>query len=394
MYSLDQTVDQIRGVGDKTAEKLANHQIKTVKDLLLYLPLRYEDLSQISTINQLQVGQTYTIKARLISISDFYRSGRRMTSAVLEDQTGQTKAIWFNNRYIKSNLKKGKEYYFSGEYSKYRSLTQPAYEDVKKDTIHTGRLVPIYSSSLPLKQGKLRRLFKEILDHLGQIKDPLTREFKQLDLFDLNHTFASLHFPDEKERVVLARERLALEELVSLIKKSEQLKKSWNNQQPAAQLKSEADSQLIPEEVPFELTNAQKTATSEIIHDLTEDKPMNRLLIGDVGSGKTVVAALAAKKIIQAGFSAALIAPTQILAEQHQQSLSKILPSLPTKLLTAKTSAQFEPSQKPTLYIGTHAVINQLPQIKPGLIIYDEQHRFGVKQRSEGLGKISSETST
>jgi ATP-dependent DNA helicase RecG len=383
MYQLSDSVVKIRGVGRKTEETLAKQEIKTVKDFLLYLPLRYEDRSQMGTISQLEFGQTKTIKAKVVKVNEYFKNRKRITSAVISDKTGRTKCIWFNNRYIKHKLKPDKTFFFSGKYTKYRTITQPTVEALKADTIHTGRLVPLYSTSLDIAQGTLRRLLKETVDNLEETKDEVAQKTK---LLPLSQALKQLHFPEEKSKVRKSRERLALEELLGLIKQSEQIKQSWEQGKPAIKLGLDTEdiTSLIPEQIPFNLTEDQKEATQEILTDLSSKIPMNRLLIGDVGSGKTVVAGIACHHILKQDQPACLVAPTQILAKQHYQTFQKIFPQIETELLTADNKPEQIDDQS-KLFIGTHAVINQIKKINPALIIYDEQHRFGVKQRSAGL---------
>ncbi len=391
MYSLSDSLLKVTGIGDKTFEKLRQHDIVNIQDFLLFLPLRYEDRSRITTINNLQQDQINTVKAQLVSVKEYFKNRTRITNAVIQDKTGRVKCIWFNNKYLKHSLKTQKTYFFSGEYSSYRTLTQPTVEEIKQDQLHTGRLVPLYSQTLGLKQGNLRRFLKEIVDNLKISNDLLSDKFK---LMNLDKALSQLHFPQEKESVVKARQRLALEELLALIQQSQQIKQEWQQKEAKASLNKNKIQDLVPDSLPFELTTDQNQAVQEIIQDLEQSTPMNRLLIGDVGSGKTVVAALAAHQIIIAGHNVALVAPTKILAQQHYETLQKLLPQMETVLLTGDnhtkagkdSDKEAQPSHnKPKLYIGTHAVINQFDQIDPGLIIYDEQHRFGVAQRAEGL---------
>lgn len=385
MYQLSDSVLKIKGIGQKTQKALNKQQIKTVKDFLLYLPLRYEDRSQIATINQLEVGQIKTTQATIVKTNEYFKNRRRITSAVISDDTGRTKCIWFNNRYIRHKLKPKKSFFFSGKFTKYRTITQPVVEAVKADTIHTGRLVPLYSARLDIPQGTLRRLLKQTTDNLEKTEDEVAQE---INLLHIDEALKQLHFPEEEVKVLKSRQRLALEELLSLIKHSEQIKQNWEDKKPTLSLKIKPDDlsgdnvfDFIPKQIPFTLTNDQQTAVREILADLSQSSPMNRLLIGDVGSGKTVVAGIACHHVLKQDQSACLVAPTQILAQQHFATFEKIFPHLPIALLTAKSKPKIIKS-KPKLYIGTHAVINQIKTIKPGLIIYDEQHRFGVRQRS------------
>ncbi len=368
-YQLTDPISQLKGIGPRTSQKLKAQNIQTLQDLLLNVPLRYEDRSQIVSISQLQFDQLATVKATLVNLKQYYKNRRRITSAVIKDQTGQTKCIWFNNRFIKQQLKVGQTYFFSGKFTKYRTLTQPIVEKLKADTIHTGRLVPLYTTTLNLKQGRLRRILKHATDHLA--KSRVSSSLKQL------------HFPTSADKVIKARQTLALEELLTLMHHSHQLKQERQQQTPRFQLKRIPDKNLIPQTIPFTLTKDQQQALTEILTDLTKPQPMNRLLLGDVGSGKTVVVGIAAYHLAQNQQTTCLIAPTQILAKQHFATFKQLFPQLKTQLLTADC----QPDQlltKPAtgqVIIGTHSVINQLEKIKPALVIYDEQHRFGVEQR-------------
>lgn len=385
MYHLTTPLPAVRGIGPHLSALLKESGYHTVLDLLLAVPLRYEDRSQFATIAAAPENQLITIPASLLKITTSYRGRRTVTTARISDQTGTMTVLWFNNRFAQSTLKVGQEYLFSGKVNDRRTMVQPLFEKLSTDTIHTGRLIPLYSSTLRLKQGTLRRLLKEITKNLEAPKDDIIALLpKKYPLPDLKEALCQLHFPEEDQAVIAARERLALEELLGLIRHSHQLKATWQKESGAIKIKPSQP--LIPDTIPFALTTAQLRCVDEIGADLNHQTPMNRILIGDVGSGKTVVAGIAAQQAILAGHAVTLIAPTQILAEQHTTTLKTLFPNLTLELITAKNSLNFQKTaetDQPKLYIGTHALINQLQKIKPALIIYDEQHRFGVKQRSE-----------
>ncbi|MGD9129898.1 MAG: ATP-dependent DNA helicase RecG [Candidatus Woesebacteria bacterium] len=411
MYYLSDKIDKIKGIGPKLATQLNKKNIFTVKELLLFLPLRYEDRSKIANIAELKINELATIKAKVLSTNQYYKNRLLISSATIKDESGRVKCIWFNNPYIIKKLQEDQFYFFSGKINKYKTITQAVVEEIKDDTLHTGRLVPIYPSLLQFKQGSLRRILKEILDHLKRVIDPII-DLETKKILPFSDSLQQLHFPDAADKITEARKRLALEELLALIQKSQTIKKDLQAKKSvfkikvkkslSAQSKKNSAQFLIPKTILFELTGAQNKASNEILQDLQKNKPMNRLLIGDVGSGKTVVAGIACFHTLKNNFNACLIAPTQILAEQHTQSMRKIFPDLEIKLVTAKskklvfpkakkinqqdnsssTSSQLK-QKKPILYIGTHALINHLTKIEPALVIYDEQHRFGVKQRSE-----------
>ncbi|MDQ3008471.1 MAG: ATP-dependent DNA helicase RecG [bacterium] len=375
MYSLNTPLAAVSGIGPKVAAALALYQITTVKDFLLWLPLRYVDRTQQAEIDNIPLNEVITLEATVLSTSNYYKGRRSIQSAVIVDGTGQLKAMWFNNRFIIDKLKKGKSFLFSGKVNDRRMLVQPVVEDIKEETIHTNRLVPHYSKLGELKQGSLRRLFKHILDGLND--DPESNNpLEQLQ--SLKTALTQLHFPDTAEAVISARERLAIEELLTLMATSKKIKQHWAATKKAAAIPTSGVEMVLP----FELTAGQQTSLEQIMQDIHQTIPMNRLLIGDVGSGKTVVAGQAALHTQQAGFSSALIAPTELLAEQHLKTFTNIFPDLPCVLLTGSTSKKFVPADQPTLYIGTHAILNHLTSITPALIIFDEQHRFGVRHRS------------
>ncbi len=376
MYSLETSLTSITGIGDKTAQILADKNIHSLKDLLLFLPLRYEDRSAFVTIDQLTMDELATFQATVKSVSSFYKNRRSMQTAIVEDETGKIKLMWFNNKWIKDRLKKGESYLFSGKLSKYQTVTQPTVENVKVDTIHTGRLVPIYASLGSLKQGTVRRLLKHVIDHLQSQKE--LEPTLDPTLPSLIEALKQLHFPDDKEKTILSRERLALEELLTLIQHSTDLKQEWAHQPPAPKITGQIETYI--QNLPFTLTQSQLQAVQDLVQDLAKNEPMNRLLLGDVGSGKTVVTGLGCQLTIANNQSVALIVPTQILAKQHFQTFQKLFPQLPLHLVTAKTKKNF--TSQPKVYIGTHALIRQLKSLQPALIIYDEQHRFGVQQRS------------
>lgn len=399
MYSLETPLDTIAGIGPKLLEKFAEKNIHTFKDLLLFLPLRYSDRSSIVQIKDLEVDKLVSFPAQVGKVSSFYKNRRKIDSATAKDPTGKVKLMWFNNKFISQTIQPEATYMISGKLNARGTIVQPTLEKIGTEsfsdglpqdleTIHTGRLVPIYSSTLDIQQGKLRRILKTALTKY-QLSERDTFFETPQNLLPIKEALTQLHFPDTENLIIQARERLALEELLGLIRTSEQIKAHWKNLHSATAIKIGKDE--IPKTIPFELTTAQKRCIAEILADITKTAPMNRVLIGDVGSGKTVVAGTAAYHTIQSGYSVALIAPTKILAEQHFETLQKIFPNSPVQLVTGKTAQKSKTKNStetslyttPKLFVGTHALINQLETIKPGLVIYDEQHRFGVTQRSQ-----------
>ncbi len=392
-FQLTDSIDKVPGIGPATANRLKKYGVEQLLDLLLLVPLRYEDRSHIRNIDQLEIGQVQTVKATVESIKEHFKiTGKRklrISNARISDQSGSCHCLWFNHRFIKQNLQIGEEYFFAGQFNQFRTFSQPVVEKVSDQTAHTGRLVPIYSQLANLKQGNLRRWLKTATDHLAVNEDKIAREW---ELLNITRSIQQLHFPEDTQLIIQARERLAIEELLALMMKSKSIKNAWQKRQALANLATHLSPLLnqpqlaVPSSVPYTLTDEQLVALDEILHDLAQSHPMNRLLVGDVGTGKTVVAGVACWQIAQAGWHSALIAPTQILANQHLNTINQLFPTLPTQLLTAKTSSRTDSirlqTDQPTLFIGTQSVINKLDQIRPGLIVFDEQHRFGVNQRS------------
>lgn len=366
MYRLSDPVLHIKGVGQSLHQQLLTADIRSVLDLLLFLPRRYEDRSQMLTLQELpqHPDEIVTVKAEVLTYKQYYKGRLLISRAQISDQTGQINCLWFNNRFLKNQLRVGGEYFFAGKYQR-DQLAQPAVEAVKTATIHTGRLVPIYSALADIKQGSLRRLQAEVLGKLQEGPDT-------------NQLFTQLHFPESAEAIIAARERLATEELITLMQQAK--KQQHERQQLRASFSLPTGQAVTWPELPFQLSRSQEQAIASIMADLSQSHPMNRLLIGDVGSGKTITAALPAYWLVQQGQSAALIAPTKILAAQHATSLQQLLPNLPIELVTAGQRV----SAKKALYIGTHALLNRLEELRPSLVIYDEQQRFGVAQRSIG----------
>ncbi|MDH5533528.1 MAG: helicase-related protein [Candidatus Pacebacteria bacterium] len=383
MYSLSTSLIEVNGIGEKAFSNFSEKNVRTVRDLLLSLPLHYIDRSQIGQIADLNLEKEITFVAEVTSTSNFYRRPRSIQSATVKDETGRIKLMWFNNKFILNKLKKGESFLFSGKLNKKGSIVHPQVEDIASDSIHTGRIVPVYSSTFGIQIGKIRRILKEIIDNL-EIDEKCDLSQLVPSLEKLKNVLTFLHYPETQDQVVKARERLALEELLILIEKSNYIKSEWQN------LKTEekpnklelSDNDLIPTSVPFTLTSAQLRSVKEIVADIKTSVPMNRLLIGDVGSGKTVVAGIAAYHLINQGLSVALVAPTKILASQHVQTLQNLFPQTPIFHLTVGSKLDLS---LPGLYVGTHGVVNRFEKIKPSLIIYDEQHRFGVGHRSKSF---------
>lgn len=346
-----------------------------------------------------------TIKARCEKVSTRpVRRGLKVTTATLVDGTGKLQAVWFNQPYRTTQLAGEDEFYFSGEfefnYNRYQ-LTNPSAEkvsDIGKDTVNTDRLLPVYRSIKGLKSQLVRKILIELKPLMTMLPETLPVEIvKNEKLISYGEALLQMHFPKTTDDVARARERLAFEELFQLLLASQM------NRQENAKLEGwhiPFDLAAVKEfvaKLPFELTNAQRRAAWKIIQDFEQQTPMNRLLQGDVGSGKTVVAGLAALSAVKAGFQTALMAPTEILASQHAETLQGLLE--PFGLTVGLATGSVKGKARQALYeqiadgvvdvvVGTHALIQDSLQFhKLGFVVVDEQHRFGVEQRQRLLAK-------
>ncbi|MBR0134123.1 ATP-dependent DNA helicase RecG [Candidatus Saccharibacteria bacterium] len=385
-------VEEVKGIGPKTAEVLRKANILTLRDLVYHLPRDYENFQQAQNISSLKPGNV-VIKAKVESISTRrMRRSLAITEATLRDSTGAIKAIWFNQSYRAKQFDQEKDYYFSGEmalkYGRYQITNPSAILASDFDTASTAKIQPIYPARGTVKSQDFKKFIKTISNNIALIPDMIPNFPGRADaLFDV-------HFPETIEQARTGREYLAVEELFSLLLAAK-LNREENQKLRTSPIKGNMDDfKTFIEKLPFKLTNAQRRATWEIIQDMENDVPMNRLLQGDVGSGKTMVAALSAFMAKSAGFQTALMAPTEVLATQHAESLSKLFGNqLSVALLTGSTKHKDELKKHikngdVDLVVGTHALITDDTEFaKLGLAIIDEQHRFGVMQRQKLLSK-------
>lgn len=399
--NLQSSLAKVKGVGAKTGEQFALAGIHTVGDLIDFLPRAHEDFSHITKIIDIAPGKV-TIRARCEKIATRpVRRGLRITTATLVDDTGKLQAVWFNQPYRETQLKSGAEFFFSGEfefsYNRYQ-LTNPSAELVSEMPVQTDRILPIYRSIKGLKTPLVRKILAELRPLITMLPETLPESIVWDEkLLSRSQAIIGMHFPERIEDIERSRERLAFEELFQL------LLASALNRQENAKLEGwhiPFDQQTVKafvSQLPFKLTNSQRIAAWEILQDFEKKTPMNRLLQGDVGSGKTVVAGLAAIQASKRGFQTAVMAPTEILASQHAETLSQLLEPLGVKvgLLTGSVKGVarktlYEQISKGTVdvVVGTHALIQGLVQFhKLGFVVIDEQHRFGVNQRQELLTK-------
>lgn len=398
---LSAPLENVKGVGVKTAEQFRLAGLYTVEDLVQFLPRRHEDFSDVVDIISIEPGKR-TIKARCEKISTRQvRRGLRVTTATLADDTGKLQAVWFNQPYRTAQLASGEEFLFSGEFefnfNRYQ-LTNPSAELASEVPISTGRIVPIYRAVKGLKSQLVRKILTELRPLMTMLPETLPASVvKTENLLSRSEALLAMHFPDNAAAIARARERLGFEELFSLLLAS-QLNKQENAKLEGWHIPFEqAVVKTFVNELPFKLTNAQRRASWEILQDFESKIPMNRLLQGDVGSGKTVVAGLAARQAASHGFQSAIMAPTEILASQHAETLRRLLEpfGVTVGLLTGSVKGKarqilYEQIANGTVQVvvGTHALIQASVVFhRLGFVAIDEQHRFGVKQRQELLQK-------
>jgi len=406
--NLTTKLSDLKGVGPKTAENFANARLATAGDLLNFLPRTYDDFSRVEKIADLKPGKV-TIKARAESVATrFVRRGMRITTAVLVDENGdKVQAVWFNQPYRETQLKSGQEFYFSGEFGLSRNryqLTSPAAEAVRElpTTINSARILPIYPKKAGLKPSVTRKILTNLRPLITMLPETLPREIVTDEkLLPRNEAVGEIHFPSDQRKLEKARERLSFEELFGLILAARLNKKENSRLGGFAMNFDLAEFKKVLASLPFALTDAQRKATWEIIQNFTKNQPMNRLLQGDVGSGKTIVAGLAAFVAARNHFQTALMAPTEILASQHAKTLDNLLKpfGINVALLTGSVKGKSREellkqiaNGTAHIVVGTHALFQ--PTVKfanLGFAIIDEQHRFGVKQRQELVAKSRDE---
>ncbi len=410
---LETPLIQIKGIGLKFLKRFEKLGIHTVRDLLWHFPTRYEDFSQIYPIADLEPGQQATIQAVVqeISIRRSFRKKMVIVEALVADETGSVRAIWFNQPFVRNILREGRLANFAGKVSLSDNelyLSSPTYELIgNHETTHTGRLVPVYPETRGLTSKGIRFVVKPLLKSLERIQEWIPKDILRSESFpEIQTALFDIHFPEKIEDALKAKNRFAFENLflLQLFNLQQKLKLTKEN---APGITTDIENfKKILEALPFTLTVSQKQSLWEIIQDLEKPTPMNRLLQGDVGSGKTVVAALAALSVAEHGYQSAFMAPTEVLAHQHFVTLKKLFKNVsrenqvPIGLLTsASAKAVYENDveadmKKKTLLehikrgeikivIGTHALIQKSVAFKNlGLVIVDEQHRFGVEQRA------------
>ena len=396
MLDLNKDVKYVKTVGPSRVKLLNKLKIYTLKDLIEYYPRDYEDRSKPKNLYECTDGEEVLIEAMPTGrITEIHKGRMTISRLIVKDQTGTCYITWFNQGYLRDKFQPGRMYRFFGKISNKNGrleMNSPVYDEIDQSK-NTGKIIPIYPLTYELKQTTLRRIIENgLLEVKGQLPETLPEYIlKENNLWDINNTIERIHFPVEFSDFNKARERLVFEELLTTQLALLKLKNNYEHETDGIQFSKDVYMSDVINILPFKLTKAQLRVLEEIDRDMESNKPMNRLLQGDVGSGKTVVAMIAAYKAVKSGYQATIMAPTAILASQHLESFQGILEELGirTELLissvTKKKKAEIlEKLQNGEIdiLIGTHAILEENVVFKNlGLVVTDEQHRFGVKQR-------------
>lgn len=403
LSDLKQDAGRIKGVGDTLRAYLGDLGIHTIEDLLYHFPRRYLDRSKLARIVDVREGETVTVVGKVVDVREFTTANRRRILNVgISDSSSVIFGVWFNQPYHAARLQAGTTVAFSGKtefrYGKFQ-MVNPAYDILDEsgdgsEAIHTGRIIPLHPASAQLSSARLRRLIWNALEALPEISDPLPPSIlARYHLPGRAEALRAIHFPSGREPLVRARRRMIFEELMVIQTGLALFKRRRESELQG--IAYPAPGQLIQEftaSLPFQLTQSQRRAFAEIAGDMHKPFPMNRLLQGEVGSGKTLVALLALLLAVQGGRQGALMAPTEVLAEQHYRTITGFLTGMPAvkvELLTggARAASRKESLRRITggevdLVVGTHALIQEEVVFADlGLAVVDEQHRFGVRQR-------------
>jgi len=394
---LSNDLQTLSGIGNNSAKHLYDLGLYTLNDLIHYYPKKYYDLTNISSINNLQPG-IVTIKVKLHSLSNVHlRRTLNMTTAIAEDSTGRVKIIWFNQPYRLKSIKSNTTYYLSGDFklsNRQFSIINPTIEEISDQPLNSARIVPIYKDSKFVSSNMVRRFMHELFSEKPIINELLPKHIiQELGLVDLGTAYHDIHFPSTIDNLNAAKYRLQFNELFPLmlanyITKTELRKNKSYQIDFNLQLAKDFVAKL-----PFKLTDDQRKVIWIICKDLQKDYPMNRLVEGDVGSGKTVVVVMAAVMALSAGYQVAFMAPTELLAQQHANTIINLLKPLGMDkyfyLLTGSMTKKHKQeiidkvnASSSAFIVGTHSLLSSgINWDKLSLLIIDEQHRFGVDQR-------------
>lgn len=391
--TLNSPIQTLKGVGEKQSEKLSKLNIHTIQDLLFHIPFRYRDTSDLLTIKEFKEYKEGTFLAEIVEVKNIYtRSRKKITKVKVKDETDNIDLTYFNQTYLSKTLQPQKQYIFDGKYSegKQKGIFNAKYEQYKGDISKQktlGQIYGIYPETEGINSKWIRTTLDKIKDQIPNlIEDPLSN----LEIFPLDQSILKAHFPNNRDEIEQARSRLAFDEMLSIAIKLEKESLLRKNQKS---LSIKEDKQLTKDflkSLPYTLTKDQKTCSEEILKDISTPTPMNRLLNGDVGSGKTVVSAIGILQMVRNNYSTIILAPTTVLAQQHYQTYQQLLKPFDIEIDLWISNTKTDSPNPNKVIVATHAILfkKDLPQ-NLNLVIIDEQHRFGVKQREQLLKQFN-----
>lgn len=399
MMTLESRVTELKGVGQELAKKFAKLGINSIADLIDNYPRRYEDYSTVTTIKRMRPGQV-TIRAVIKDVAGRYvRRGMHITEAAASDDSGSVHIVWFNQPYRAMSLKRDQEYFISGKFElnhQRLSIINPSVELVSDFPVNTARIIPIYRETKGLNSRQIRKCVEQTLPFIRSLPEILPKTVvNDQGLMPRSQAIEAIHFPVTSNNLRDAQQRLGFEEVYELVMASLLNKYELLDEQAPSVPFEEKVAKKFVKHLPFQLTDAQRVVVWQIYQDMKKSQPMNRLVEGDVGAGKTVVAAMAAAMVMHHGHQVAFMAPTELLARQHADTLQKLLLPLgmDTRVgllvggMSVKQKAKAHEAiadGKMQLMVGTHALIQEKVDMQHlELIIVDEQHRFGVEQRKK-----------
>lgn len=402
MIDLEKDVKYIKGVGPNRVKLLNKLGIYNLKDLITYYPRTYEDRSKPKNIIEAIDGEEVLLEAYAMGrVNEIRLRGKTMQKLIIKDETGVATVTWFNQSYLKNKFITGKKYLFYGKVNNSFgkiTMNSPVFDEEGKSS-NTGKIVPIYPLTYNLSQNTIRKIIENAIKEVeGNLNETLPEYIKnEYKLIEINDAIKSIHFPKDFRNFNMARNRLVFEELLTMQLALLQLKNKYITEDKGIAFSKEIHMSDIINKLPFKLTKAQARVLEEIDNDMESDKSMNRLLQGDVGSGKTVIAMCSAYKAVKSGYQASIMAPTAILATQHLENFKKIFDELDIKcelLISSMTKKKKNEllerlaNGEIDILIGTHALLEDNVKFKNlGLVVTDEQHRFGVKQRTKIVEK-------
>jgi len=389
MLKLEDSILKLPKIGPKNKFLLEKLGIFTIEDLIYHIPQRYEKFEK-KVIKDLFFGEKTSVRGILISLNNiFTRNRKKLTKAIISDGSGKVECIWFNMHYLSKNLEIGEEYEFYGQVGSSGSKLNLVSPVIRKiEDANNEEIINIYPLTEGITSNFLREKIQFSFENL-EIEEFLPEEIlHKYNFLPLKETLRELHFPKDIEKISEVRKRLEFGEMFLELLKVESRKSNWKEKLSSAKFKNYESKLLeLKNSLPFQLTKTQQKAIDEILHDLSQTKPMNRLLEGDVGTGKTLVAVFASYFTFLNGYKTYYLAPTEILAKQHFSSFQKYLEPLGVKIIlkTGNTKKKLQ-DQEFDIVIGTHAILFDQSEISNlALVVIDEQHRFGVEQRSKLL---------